>query len=537
MTTSRLTIFFTALAIVCPGTWLAASQTTPNSTTSRSLFYDRQVAVTTLGISTTATPSVATQQNQSDANRYTGASSSSASPGIARVNAPRSPMAANEQKKIVVFREQQEEAAHKEKSAQLDQQTYAKQWLQAALSQKQQLLAKYLASITGLPLDLAKLTALYEIDMNMKINCECTLTGHKRWIERLTVLPDGRLASISHDNIIKIWNTAAGECERTLKGHTGLVTCLAGLSGGRLASGSVNHTIKIWNTNSTSWWRLIWNAATDTRERTLTWHTGNIYCLTELPDGRLASGSRGGSIKIWDTTTGECERTLKGHTGRITCLAVLPDGRLASGSVNHIIKIWNTKPTSLWRLIRNKTIGRCVDTCECTLKGHTDLISCFTVLLDGRLVSGSNDGTIRIWNTTTGNCDLVSDLDQAADVVTSLTVLPDGRLASGSRGGSIKIWNTATGKCERTLKGHTGMITCLAVLPDGWLASGSDDWTTRIWSTDTGTCECRIEANLGANAPTEKTNHLAVLPDGRFASHSGGADGTISIQKMELRIV
>ena len=39
--------------------------------------------------------------------------------------------------------------------------------------------------------------------------------------------------------------------------------------------------------------------------------------------------------------------------------------------------------------------------------------------------------------------------------VTSLAILPDGRIVSGSRDSSIKIWNSETIICEKTLIGHT----------------------------------------------------------------------------------
>ena len=41
--------------------------------------------------------------------------------------------------------------------------------------------------------------------------------------------------------------------------------------------------------------------------------------------------------------------------------------------------------------------------------------------------------------------------------MTSLAILPDGRIISGSNDNSIKIWNSETGICEKTLIGHTSV--------------------------------------------------------------------------------
>jgi WD40 repeat protein len=60
-------------------------------------------------------------------------------------------------------------------------------------------------------------------------------------------IPDGKIASGSCDNIIKIWDTKEVSEKRTLKGHMGKVSSLIVLKIGHLASGSEDKMIKIWN--------------------------------------------------------------------------------------------------------------------------------------------------------------------------------------------------------------------------------------------------------------------------------------------------
>jgi WD40 repeat protein len=87
---------------------------------------------------------------------------------------------------------------------------------------------------------------------------------------------------------------------------------------------------------------------------------------------------------------------LTGHDGAVWSLAVLPGGtpagaRLASASADGTIRCWN--PLS----------GRQVTG---PLSGHTDQVRALTCVTtaDGRvlLVSGSFDGSIRLWDCATG---------------------------------------------------------------------------------------------------------------------------------------
>jgi hypothetical protein len=59
--------------------------------------------------------------------------------------------------------------------------------------------------------------------------------------------------------------------------------------------------------------------------------------------------------------------------------------------------------------------------------------------------------------------------------VWSLTALPNNRLASGCYDGSVRVWNLVTEQCEVVLRGHTDWVRCLAVISVNTIVSGSDD--------------------------------------------------------------
>ena len=65
---------------------------------------------------------------------------------------------------------------------------------------------------------------------------------------------------------------------------------------------------------------------------------------------------------------------------------------------------------------------------------------------------------------------------------------PDGkRIVSGSEDKTVKVWDAATGQETLTLKGHTGAVTSVAFSPDGKrIVSGSEDKTVKVWDAATG---------------------------------------------------
>jgi putative hemolysin len=154
---------------------------------------------------------------------------------------------------------------------------------------------------------------------------------------------------------------------------------------------------------------------------------------------------------------------------------VLPDGRLASGSDDDTIRLWDV------------TTGA-----QTIFKGHSHGVNALCVLPDGRLASGSNHHTIRLWDVTTGA--ETARLEGHADSVNALCVLPDGRLVSGSDDCTIRLWDVTTG-AETALEGHSDGVNALCMLPDGRLASGSNDCTIRLWDVITGAETARLEAD------------------------------------------
>ena len=60
---------------------------------------------------------------------------------------------------------------------------------------------------------------------------------------------------------------------------------------------------------------------------------------------------------------------------------------------------------------------------------------------------------------------------------------PDGkRIVSGSEDNTVKVWHAQTGQETLTLKGYSDLVWSVSFSPDGKrIVSGSGDGTVKIW--------------------------------------------------------
>jgi WD40 repeat protein len=119
------------------------------------------------------------------------------------------------------------------------------------------------------------------------------------------------------------------------------------------------------------------------------------------------------------------------------------------------------------------------------LAGHKAEILSLAVSSDGsRIVSGSQDRTMRVWDGYTFE-ELGTCVHEAE--VNSVAFSPDGSLiASGSDDCTVWIWNSRSLQKVTRLTGHTSPVMSVAMFPDGTrIASGSWDRTVRMWDART----------------------------------------------------
>ena len=168
-------------------------------------------------------------------------------------------------------------------------------------------------------------------------------------------------------------------------------------------------------------------------------------------------------------------QTFGGHSGPVWSVAFSPDStRIISGSGDTTIRIWDAGSGA--------AIGE-------PLQGHADLVCSVAFSPDGaRAISGSYDRTVRIWDVVSST-PIGEPLRGHTSSVQSVVFSPDNaRIISGSCDKTVRIWDAVSGApIGEPLRGHSDIIHSVAPSPDGArIASGSSDNTVRIWDAMSG---------------------------------------------------
>jgi WD40 repeat protein len=293
------------------------------------------------------------------------------------------------------------------------------------------------------------------------------------------------------------------------------------------------------------------------------------------PDGRTVVAETfdaGSSVGLWDLATGRRRVLLEGQAAVLAPRraggadpVISPDGRLLATHTTRGPAALNIVEIETGKVLRSIPISRpagagdrpvldgVFDTAGGRLAfnvndryrildlesgrilaldrpGHRGAVRSVDVSRDGGLVaSGSDDGTIMLWEAATGR--VAANLEEGSDPIREIGFSPAGdRLAARDASGPLRVW-----KLDRPAQGArpavipsllwTESATTMAFSSDGaLLAAGRGDGTISLLGADDG----RLMRVLSAGPDTGAVRALAAQPDGSMLA-AGGDDGNVRL--------
>ncbi len=258
--------------------------------------------------------------------------------------------------------------------------------------------------------------------------------------------PDGTLLAASDSNRqIRLFDVRSRALVRTLAVHTTAMLSVVfvpgrgGVGGDEIWCSALDGTVRGFET------------ATGAPIATIRAHELSAWSLCASPDGTLlACAGDDGALKIIDVAA----RTIIGE------LRVGPDGlrsarfsadgrRLVTAGRDGAVRVWSTLD---WKE-------------EWSICAHAGA-SAVTLLADGTILSGGDDGLIKVWDASLGPA--VPTLSRHADGITLAEYSHDGRrLLTTVQGDTLASRDPLTGEPLTILRGSGRYQACAAWSPDG----------------------------------------------------------------------
>jgi WD40 repeat protein len=331
-----------------------------------------------------------------------------------------------------------------------------------------------------------------------KANAQKGQIGHTGLVTGCATSEDGHLAlSCSGDRSAIVWDLATGRCVRVIQEGSSLWDCCF-MPGARLCLTASAFALRLWDANSGE---LL---------RTFSGHTGPVRACNILDGGTSAlTCGMGGTVRVWDLSAHDNVASLgyvegEQHKSVVKDIVIFPDGSRAvscSYGKKGQIKMWSMKTGKLLRTFE----GHTSDVNECCIfpglppddlspRGNTPQYSQGSSRPPEMLLSGSKDGTLKVWDANTGECMLT--FGNAKNPIRGCGVFGNGsKVFSCSKDSTITGYDlnfdaqgrAVSAECKFVLEGHRDLVDrCCVFDGDSRMLSASWDKTCKCWNLTTG---------------------------------------------------
>jgi WD40 repeat protein len=348
-----------------------------------------------------------------------------------------------------------------------------------------------------------------------------TLLGHEDVIGGVQVIDSNSILSWSDDTTLRLWFLDRSTPIHVLRGHGAQVTHALSLPDGTITSTAYDGSLCIWDLKTgtlarkivrqelsfmgTTYWRPNHVVSWDLEGNLIPWDISSgeaisilkgacfrYYEASMIPpflllrDRGVALSWPSITLEFWDLQSGQCVKNIRAHSDAPEGAYLLPDGRILTWSNDLTLKIWT-----------QDGIG------EATLIGHENDISDVFALDNGDIVSWSEDGTVRIWDASTTQPKCV--FAQHNNIILQVWSVSTNLLLSQSVDGRCYVWDRVTGEiCTAFDTGGNGGIVLSNSRFLNW-----EQAAIKLWDLNSGECLHMLNAHegkiLGAKLINAKT--------------------------------
>lgn len=199
-------------------------------------------------------------------------------------------------------------------------------------------------------------------------------------------------------------------------------------------------------------------------------------------------------------------RTLVGHEDSVNAIAVVDGARVVSGSDDGKLRLWDVESGATLRI----------------LVGHEE-VKAVAMIGSDRVVSASVDGALRVWDLKSG--ETLFTIEAHAESVDTVTVVESARAISASEDGTLRVWDLETGRILHALEHECDSVRGVAVAEGGRVISALTGGTLRVWDVESGRTLSILEGHDGS------VNAVAVVDGSHVVSASD--DCTLRLWSLE----
>eukprot|EP00605_Chrysophyceae_sp_TOSAG23-4_P001333 GSChrysophyteH1.ASY1.ANO1.1450.1 assembled CDS len=224
-------------------------------------------------------------------------------------------------------------------------------------------------------------------------------------------------------------------------------------------------------------------------------HTKGVISLSWTAKNKLISGSWDGTARLWDLDLGgACLMELTGHENGVNVLG-LPSGHILTSSTGESV---NSKPANFQLRLWNPTNGKQLGPSRTDHDGPIRSLAAYSRNSCGFL-SSSNDGSVRSYALASASMAIDRESQSMDDLEATSSATDDGDadIVSCAEDGSVCIWNSSTGSLVQSIP-HPSCAWCVLPLDNGDFLTGTHDGIIRWFS-----CQPQLAEQDAAKTLTE----------------------------------